>query len=332
MVLAACLAPAGASAAVVRADDDPGRWIQTGGETDIPLYWYQGVTSDPAGKWYFTGVYTGLYRSSAPGGAPGSEEARNDDVIPPNLTATEGYDHIGDIDWDAAEGGRVLLPLECYYASVPSAFTASQSDFCHRGGIGVADPQTLGWRYFVHIDKLQKMMWAEVSPDGELIWTNGSSEDAPYNWDLLGYCANQVRPNNAGQTVPVAVRLQNAVPPSRVTGAAFWGDRLYVAGHDAVAGDSSGQTFRVWSIQVAPGPGQGSRRLELSLKITGESEGIEFRDVVGGDMDGLLHWQVQPYNTSFRRPTYDYKSKLLHFRPVAGVTAETGAPAGVCSS
>ena len=341
VVVACCaLAPA-AAAAVVRAPDDPGRWVQTGGETDIPLNWYQGVTSNPGGDWFFTGIYTGLYRSSiAPAGAmatgsaggvaTGAEGARNDDVIPPAVTATEGYDHIGDIAWDPAEGGRVLLPLECYWGSVPSAFTGSQ-DFCRRGGIGVADPQTLQWRYYVHIASLAKMMWAELSPDGRLIWTNPSGDD-PAAWDLVAYCASDVRADNAGATLPIAARLPDAVPPSRTTGAAFWGDRLYLAGHDAVAGDTGGSTFRVWSVQVAPGPGQGSRRLELSLKITGESEGIEIRDVAGGDMDGLLHWQVQPYNTS-GMPTYRQKSKLLHFRPAPGVTAATGAPAtAACGS
>src|SRR3712207_7129324 len=36
------------------------------------------------------------------------ETARNDDVIPPEVHLAERYNHIGDISWDAREGGRVL--------------------------------------------------------------------------------------------------------------------------------------------------------------------------------------------------------------------------------
>jgi len=89
---------------------DPGRWTQTGSST-MPLYYYQGVTSDPAGHFYFDGVDVGLYRTDS----QLNEQARNDDVIPPAVTAAEGYNHVGDITWDGAEGGRILLPLECYY-------------------------------------------------------------------------------------------------------------------------------------------------------------------------------------------------------------------------
>ncbi|MGZ4277651.1 MAG: hypothetical protein ACXVFK_13020, partial [Solirubrobacteraceae bacterium] len=86
----------------------------------------------------------------------------------------EGYDHIGDISWDAAEHGRILLPLECYYP--PAGNT------CQTGSIGVADPRTLKWRYYVKLDPryIAKAMWAEVSPDGKLVWTSSGS-------DLLAY-------------------------------------------------------------------------------------------------------------------------------------------------
>src|SRR5918994_691587 len=84
---------------------DPGLWTFTG-TSSMPLYYYQGVTSDPAGRLYFDGVDFGLYRTDA----QLYEQARNDDVIPPTVTATEGYNHIGDISWDGAEGGRIVLP------------------------------------------------------------------------------------------------------------------------------------------------------------------------------------------------------------------------------
>src|SRR3954451_13218177 len=109
---------------------DPGRWTLTGTST-MPLYYYQGVTSDPARHVFFDGIDFGLYRTDD----QLNEQARNDDVIPPTVTATEGYNHIGDISWDAYEGGRILLPLECYYP--PAGNT------CKTGSLGVADAVTL---------------------------------------------------------------------------------------------------------------------------------------------------------------------------------------------
>src|SRR3954453_15310735 len=128
------LAPARAASAA-----DPGRWVETGRST-LPLYDYQGVTSDPARNFYFDGIDFGLYRTDS----QLSETGRNDDVIPPDVHAREHYNHIGDISWHAAEGGRVLLPLECYYP--PAGNT------CNTGSIGVADPATLRWRYYVKLD------------------------------------------------------------------------------------------------------------------------------------------------------------------------------------
>src|SRR3954471_9939135 len=147
---------------------DPGRWTFTGAST-LPLYDYQGVTSDPRGRLFFDGVDFGLYRTDS----QLNEQARNDDVIPPQVTALEGYNNIGDIGGDAAEGGRIILPLECYYP--PAGNT------CGTGSFGVADPATLRWRYYVKLDPayIKKAMWAELSPDGSTIWTSSGN-------DLLG--------------------------------------------------------------------------------------------------------------------------------------------------
>src|SRR3982750_1686105 len=114
-----CPQPAGAR--------DPGRWVETG-RTTIPLYYYQGVTSDPGRNFYFDGVDFGLYRTDG----NLSETARNDDVIPPAVHASGNYNHIGDLTWDAREGGRLLLPMECYYP--PAGNT------CNTGSFGGAAP------------------------------------------------------------------------------------------------------------------------------------------------------------------------------------------------
>jgi hypothetical protein len=264
---------------------DPGRWTETGHST-MPLYYYQGVTSDLARNLYFDGIDFGLYRTDS----QLNETARNDDVIPPEVHAREGYNHIGDISWDGAEGGRVLLPLECYYP--PAGNT------CNTGSFGVADPATLHWRYYVKLDSayIKKAMWVEVSPNGKFAWT--SSGD-----DLLAYRTADVDPKNAapgGKLLRPVRRLAGAVPPTGVTGATFYGGRLFVAG-------ANGDLFQVWSIDLDTG----ARQLEIERNIVGESEGLDVADVLGG----VLHWQIQPYNEE-GPPTYGFANgTLLHFVP-----------------
>jgi len=172
---------------------------------------------------------------------------------------------------------------------------------CKTGSFGVADSATLQWRYYVKLDPayISKAMWAEISPDGQTIWT--SSGD-----DLLGYRASAVKRAHAAPAGPVvtpSVRLRDAVPPTGITGATFYAGRLFVAGQD-------GDLFQVWSIDISTG----ARRLEIERTIVGESEGLD--DVVA--LGGVLHWQVQPYNTQ-GPPTYDpLNGTLLHFVPGTG--------------
>ena len=296
LALAACaLAAPGAAGAA-----DPGRWTLTG-TTSLPIVYYQGVTADPQRNLYFDGVFVGLYRTD-----PAlTETARNDDVIPPEVHLREGYNHIGDISWDAREGGRVLLPLECYVPNGPN-----NGNPCLTGSIGVADPRTLQWRYYVRLDtgEIPKAMWNEVSPDGQLLWT--SSGD-----DLLAYRTADVTEAHAAPAhAPIhsVRRLKDAVPPSGITGATFVGGRMLVAGQ-------GGGPFRVWSIDLATG----ARRLEIEREIIGESEGLVSASVKGG----TLQWLIQPYNEEQRPPTYgpDHAT-LLSFRSSGG--AQTGPGAG----
>ncbi len=266
---------------------DPGRW-RAAGLSQIPLEYYQGVTSDPAGRLWFDGVFAGLYRADA----KLRERRRNDAVIPADVTAREGYNHVGDITWDAGEGGRVLLPLECFYPGRPGG-----ENSCGTGSLGVADPETLRWRYAVKLDpsEISKAMWAEASPDGRLIWTSAGP-------DLLAYRASDVAPAHAapaGAPIRAVRRLAGAVPPEGITGAAFYGDRLLVAGQRDTA-------FRVWSIDLATG----ARRLEIERTIAGESEGLVVSDSFGGQ----LHWIVTPFDPAGRTPTYPPPGNvLLHF-------------------
>ena len=273
---------------------DPGRWTETG-LSEIPLEYYQGVAADPLRNLYFDGIHVGLYRTDS----ELRETGRNVDVIPLAVSAPppagEGDNHLGDIDWDAREGGRILLPLESYVPGGPNNGNPSMT-----GSIGVADPQTLQWRYYVKLDpaEIPKAMFNVVSPDGQLIWT--SSGD-----DLLAYRTADVNPANAeepgpGGAAPIKAvrRLPNAVPPSGITGAAFHRGRMYVAGQGT-------GPFQIWSIDMA----NGSHRLEIEKEIVGEAEGLVTADVLGG----TLHWIITPFNTE-QRPTYgEDHNVLLHF-------------------
>jgi hypothetical protein len=266
---------------------DPGRWRETG-LTKLPLVYYQGVTHDPAGSWFFDGVFEGLWRTDR----GFTQTGGNPSAFPPQVKATEQYNHIGDLTYDRAEGGRLILPVECYYPP--------QGNTCNTGSFGVADPSTLQWRYYVKLDpaEIPKAMWAEASPDGRYLWTSAGN-------DLLAYRTSDVTPANAAPLRPpikAAIRLRGAVPPSGITGATFFRGRLFVAG-------SQGRRFQVWSIDLATG----SRRFEIEREVVGESEGLDTFSAAGG----VLHWLIQPFNTE-GPPTYGAdQATLLHFVPGA---------------
>jgi hypothetical protein len=268
---------------------DPGRWRETG-TTTLPIVYYQGVTVDPARNLYFDGVFVGLYRTDS----GFNETGRVDDVIPPDVHLGEGYNHIGDLSWDPGEGGRILLPLECYVPGGPNG-----GNPCLHGSIGVADPATLQWRYYVKLDpaEIAKAMWIESSPDGRLLWTSSGA-------DLLGYRAAEVTPARAapvGAPLRAVRRLGGAVPPSGVTGAAFRRGRLFLAG-------AVGTTYQIWSVDVR----SGSRRLEVELaNVQGEAEGLHAMRL----MNGELHWLVAPLAA---RPSFPPSVALLHFTRARG--------------
>src|SRR4051794_3102341 len=187
VLLAALLAAAGvgllALARSAPAANKEG-WVETG-HSIVPLEYFQGVTSDQQRNLYFDGVFTGLYRTD-----PNLvEDTRNVNVIAPDVNQREGYNHVGDITWDKREGGRVLLPLECFFPFI--------GNFCHTGSIGVADDDSLQWRYYVKLDPayIDKAMFAEVSPNGKLLWTSNGGLNGGH--DLLAYDLSQITQANA---------------------------------------------------------------------------------------------------------------------------------------
>lgn len=280
LAAAAVLILAGAP---VAGGQDPGLWLLTGASS-VPASYWQGLTSDPAkANVYFTGVFEGLWRTTPLLG----QTAGVPNAIPPAVKLAEGYNHIGDPTWNPGEGGRVILPMEC--------FTPGVGNTCGTGSFGVADPATLAFRYYVKLDPVEipKAMWAETSPDGSLIWTSSGN-------DLLAYRSSEVSAANAAPTGPVlhAVRrLAGAVPPTGVTGAVFRHGRLLLAG------ESNG-TYQVWAVD----PRNGERRLELEMSICGESEGLDVIPTLGGE----LHWLIAPFDPGCEL-TFGPSSALLHF-------------------
>jgi hypothetical protein len=267
---------------------DPGRWRLAQADS-VPLSYFQGVTHSAAGSWFFDGITVGLFRTDR----SLVQKAQAPSALTPDLTA-QGFNHIGDLTWDAREGGRLLLPLECYVPGQPNA-----GNTCGRGAIGVADPATLKLRYAVGLDPadIAKAMWAEVSPGGTELWTSSGS-------DLLAYDTAAVAPSAAVPLAPVR-RLAGAVPPSGVTGAAFYRGRLFLAGQDASA-------LQLWSVDVT-----GATPPVLALELPGvaaESEGLDVLDARGG----LLHWLLSPFAPNGAKPTYGTgHSELLTFVPAA---------------
>jgi hypothetical protein len=282
LLLVALLAVAAPPAAA----QDVARWRGVG-IMHIPLVYYQGMASDRDGHRFFDGVFVGLYRTDR----KLRRQASVDNAIPRAVTRREGYNHIGDITWDRREGGRVLLPLECFYPG-----TQPDANTCHTGSIGVADARTLRWRYYVKLSprEVPKAMWAEISPDGRRLWTSAGE-------DLLEYRVSDITRERAaprGKPLRAVRRLRDAVPPTGITGAAFYRDRLLLAGQRDT-------DFEVWSVDLVTG----LRRLEIRRSAIGESEGL---DVTGG----LLHWIVTPVDPLGRPPTFGPGTNaLLHFAP-----------------
>jgi hypothetical protein len=282
--LVVVLAVAAIAAAAPADASGPGRWTETGRAT-VPLAYYQGVASDTERRLFFNGVFSGLYRT----GPFLTERAANPNVFPSSVSSSEHYDHTGDIAWDAREGGRVLLPTECYYPG------EADPNRCKTGSIAVANPDTLQWRYYVKLApaEVPKAMWVAVSPNGKLIWTQAGD-------DLLAYSMDDISLAHAAPSHPPihAVRkLLNVVPLHGITGAAFVGGRLFAA-----ANQGRGGKIRVWSIDVTTG----ERRLEIAKSVAdGESEGL---DVFVG-LGGTLHWLIQRNVSGL--PPYRYANGLL---------------------
>ena len=277
---AACLC-ATAPAAEAR---DPGRWLLTGASS-IPNAYWQGLTSDPAGRRvFFVGVFEGLWRTTP----TLRQTAGVGGAIPPAVKASEGYNHIGDPTWNRGDGGPRPAAARVLHAR-------HRQHLRHRLRSAWRTPRSLAFRYHVKLDpaEIPKAMWAESSPDGTLVWTSSGN-------DLLAYRSSAVSLANAAPAaapIRAAGRLAGAVPPTGVTGAVFDDRRLLLAG------ERDG-TYQVWGVN----PRDGKRRLEIEMKICGEAEGLDVIRTLGGQ----LHWLIAPSDPGCEL-TFGPSSALLHF-------------------
>jgi hypothetical protein len=303
-VAATVLWPTASGAAPVQ--KDPGRWSLVS-TTSMRIFYYQGMTHDDQGNFYFDGVDNGLWKTNS----SFVQTAGTTPYIPAAVAARDKYNHIGAITYSKSTG--VLLPMECY----------NGTNCANTGAIGVAEPATLAWKYEVKLDPstIKKAMWAAVSPNGTLLWTSSGN-------NLLAYDMSEISPAHSwpGHAAIKPVRtLKNAVPPSGVDGGAFYHDRLYLAG-------TVGNVHQVWSID----PSNGTRRLEISRAVVGEQEGIDFISQDQGKVHpvalcsdascgaathdttnsfgGVLHLMVMPQPDGKTPPTYA-AATLLSFTP-----------------
>ena len=300
LITAAALVAFPAAASAVPSAGDPGIW-QLKTATTISFTYWQGISSVTGyadAPLLFTGIAEGAYRTNS----KLKQTAGSDSEIPAAVKTAEGYNHIGDGSFDQSEGGRFLLPMECYY---PGA----GGNTCKTGSIGVVDPQSLAWRYYVKLDptSIAKAMWVEMSPDGQYAWT--SSGD-----DLLAYRSSEISAKNAapsGSVIKPARTLPGALKGlGGVTGAVFWRGKLLVAGQ-------KGGAFQINSIDTA----SGAVKLEAEQTLSGESEGLDIVPVAGG----LLQWQIMPVSdtgpATYAQPT------LMSFLPVNPLALKLSARA-----
>jgi len=252
---------------------------QLSGTTFTSILYNQGIAYDRArGNVFFDGVTSttnsGLYRTNAQLSLTGA----NFGVLP---ATTEGFNHTGDLTFDPLRR-RILLPLECYYP-------ARGGNTCGVGAIGVADPVTLRFLYYVDLapSQIAKAMWAEIDPSGRWIWTSSGTH-------LLVYRVADVNPSvaarqRAGATGGIVGQdLGPVLPASGVTGAAFVSEPFTHA--------------RELLLALNPGPpalvSTTPQRLITVPQsfLNNEPEGLAATRVfdVSDPLGGVLHWQLLP--------------------------------------
>jgi hypothetical protein len=278
--------------------------------TPTSIAYNQGITFDPArSDFFFTGISSpttsGVYRTNS----RLEQTAANLAALP---VTREGYNHAGDLSFDPI-GHRLLLPLECYYP-------ARAGNTCGVGAIGVADPVTLRFLYYVNLNtvQIQKAMWAEISPDGRWIWTSSGTH-------LLAYRAAQVNAataarQRAGKLGGITARdLGSVLPAASVTGAAFYQDVFTRAPQLLLALNRGTYSELISYVTGTARDGTptltGTRTSEITLPQSvsdNESEGLAVTGpgLSHNPLGGVLDWQMLPELT----PT-SFFTRILAYIP-----------------
>jgi hypothetical protein len=244
---------------------DPGLWIKTSQLTK-PATYRQGLASNPlTGDVFFSGSFNGITRTHNE-----VELKKNTEAIPKDVSGRELYNHIGDIAFDPAEGGRILLPLESYQP------LQKDTNPSKTASIGVMDATTLAWKYYVKLDptEINKAQWVATDKEHGLVWTIGDIS-------LLAYNISDINPANAAPgAAPIhSVRRLDNVVPDGAGGAIVLGNRIYLS--QLVNGVN-----RVISMDLTTG----AQQVEIEIPGDLEEEGLDF----GPYLDGLLHWELVP--------------------------------------
>jgi hypothetical protein len=275
------------------------RWHLVGVRSSSIAY-NQGVAFDAMRReFFFDGVSSATNSGVYGTDAQLRQTVANTTVIP---TTTEGYNHAGDLSFDASRG-RILLPLECYYPT-------RGGNTCGVGAIGVIDPTTLAFRYYVNLDpgEIKKAIWDEISPDGQWIWTSSGTHLLAYRAaDVSAATARRQRARKMAGII--GLDLGSVLPTSAVTGATF-----YRHGRDRTArlllSLNLGDRFEIVSIRTGTSrkgrPKLLSRRPTTILALARSSLNNEPEGLAASPrrrehdlpLGGLLHWQMLPAITA----------------------------------
>jgi hypothetical protein len=263
-------------------------------ENTTSVAYNQGIASGgPRGELFFAGVSSlsnsGVYRTDR----ALRQQLANTTVIP---WTRERYNHAGDLSFDPKQR-RILLPLECYYPT-------SGGNTCGVGAIGVVDPVSLRFRFYVNLARRQikKAMWAEAGPDGRWIWTSSGTHLLAYrSADITAATAHRQRDGEAAGIV--GLDLGPVLPSGAVTGATFYTDRR-ARSTQLLLSLNLGDTFEIVSICVGTDWKKQPKLLSRPTPIitiprsslNHEPEGLATTTTFDGHYrpGGFLLWQMLP--------------------------------------
>ena len=254
---------------VARAAAASGDALRLADARPIPIEYFQGLTHDRAGARYFDGVTVGLL----PDGPLRCASRPGRERDPARGERSVGFNHIGDPTWDAAEGGRLILPLECFTPGAPNG-----GNTCGQGGsASPTRPRSAG--------AISSRSTRPTSPRrcGRRSRPTGPRMDVERPRPARLSHGGRLAANAAAAcAIRPAVRVRRRAA-SGVTGAAFL-ERAPARSRGRPRGP-----LQLWSVDVRTG----ARELEAELAVSGESEGLDVVD----DGHGLVHWDASRRST-----------------------------------